>query len=785
MPPFANLQRLKVKFALLPLTVSRTMRSARLNHALESKLWHLFDIRPGEARQVVLMAALLFFLLAANNVIKVVRDALFLSRFPITQLPYVYLLAALVAGGGIATYARYTARLALSRIVLGSLALTIASAIAFWFLVVFSAAGWVLYGYYVWSAIAGLVLVAQFWMIANGLFNPRDGKRLFGIITAGGTIGATLGGLAANWLVRTLFGSAHLLWLVVALLAAAFALTAWILGAPNQALSSEPSHSETGISSIDAGGILQTVLGSSHLKTIAALIFVSVVVSTLIDYQFKAAAKQAYPSADALARFFGSYYAWLGAVTLLAQAWLTGKLLVGLGLTPSLLFLPGTLLAGAFGLLLWPGLAAATATRMAEATLRTSVHQSGMQILFLPVGDAVKKRVKVFLDVVVERLGDGVAALIILSCSLVAWASEMTSLSYAAIAIILGWIALVTSARAGYVDALRRSLAFREGFSAARRDHAPIDTEVPSALAVRQAIEAAAHGKYPEVLQELIARLGVNASKAAAREALTQYGETAVKPLRNALFDNRIARDIRLNIPRTLGKIPTQAAMNALMGGLLEEDRGIRFKVILAIEEMSRRFPALKVDRDVVESAIMSDAQLYCRRLVFHATLFDRERDSAAARNSLLYHALRDSIDRVLERVMWLLALIYPATDIRRAWAGLQSADRLRRAHATEFIDNLLAGDIKKYLLPLYSDAPPEQKLRAAFDALGLDGLESHGVLRALLTQEDRWLRAAALWEIGLRKLGGFSRAVAQLAESDDRLVRETALLVAAGQAPS
>ena len=73
----------------------------------------LLDVRPGEAARIGFMAAFLFFLLAANNVIKIVRDALFLSRFPITQLPYVYLLAAVVAGVVISIYSRYTFRLSL------------------------------------------------------------------------------------------------------------------------------------------------------------------------------------------------------------------------------------------------------------------------------------------------------------------------------------------------------------------------------------------------------------------------------------------------------------------------------------------------------------------------------------------------------------------------------------------------------------------------------------------------------------------------------------------------
>ena len=41
----------------------------------------LLGIRPGEAARIGFMAAFLFFLLAANNVIKIVRDSLFLSRF--------------------------------------------------------------------------------------------------------------------------------------------------------------------------------------------------------------------------------------------------------------------------------------------------------------------------------------------------------------------------------------------------------------------------------------------------------------------------------------------------------------------------------------------------------------------------------------------------------------------------------------------------------------------------------------------------------------------------------
>ena len=163
------------------------------------------DVRSGEAARIGFMAAFLFFLLAANNVIKIVRDSLFLSRFPITQLPYVYLMAAAFAAVVISIYSRYTFRLSLSQVILGSHAFIISNVIIFWLLMVFYDFGWVLYAFYIWSAIVGLIAVAQFWMLANDMFTPRDGKRLFGILTAAGTLGGMLGGFGANFAVKFFF----------------------------------------------------------------------------------------------------------------------------------------------------------------------------------------------------------------------------------------------------------------------------------------------------------------------------------------------------------------------------------------------------------------------------------------------------------------------------------------------------------------------------------------------------------------------------------------------------
>jgi AAA family ATP:ADP antiporter len=292
---------------------------------------------------------------------------------------------------------------------------------------------------------------------------------------------------------------------------------------------------------------------------------------------------------------------------------------------------------------------------------------------------------------------------------------------------------------------------------------------------IHAAMAAAGTGKYPGVVRDVVFRLGGKLTKAGAREALIQYGEIAAKELRTALFDFRTPRDIRLNIPRTLSKIHSQPAMNALLSGLLEDDRSIRFQAILALEEMVRRFADLKVDRQIIESAITSDVMLYCRRFAIFSVLFTNGEDPAVERRSLLSQALTDSMERVKERVMWLLSLVYPAKDIRRFWAALNSGEPNKRADAIEFLDNLLTGEIKSYVFPLFSDAPQAQRFRASLNVLGIDTLDTESALRALLEQSDIWLTAATVWEIGIRGLTGFRDKIAELLNSDHAVLRETA----------
>ena len=158
---------------------------------IRSRIERVVDIRPGEGARTALMFFTILLLIASYTTTKAVRDAVFLSKFGLTELSYMYIGIAVVAGVAVTAYKRATAgfgRDVVAMVTNGFVALTlVAMAIGLQLHV-----KWISWGLYFWSGVFGLVLVAEFWLLANDLFDAREAKRLFPIIGAG----AILGGLA-------------------------------------------------------------------------------------------------------------------------------------------------------------------------------------------------------------------------------------------------------------------------------------------------------------------------------------------------------------------------------------------------------------------------------------------------------------------------------------------------------------------------------------------------------------------------------------------------------------
>jgi AAA family ATP:ADP antiporter len=302
--------------------------------------------------------------------------------------------------------------------------------------------------------------------------------------------------------------------------------------------------------------------------------------------------------------------------------------------------------------------------------------------------------------------------------------------------------------------------------------------EDPSIPVIQEALAAAGKTKDPTLLIDVIMRLCCPKTKSWARQALIEYGAVAIEALRESLWDPKISRDIQLSIPRTLSKIESPDAMDALLNGLNQEDGSLRYKIILGLEELSRRFPNLRVDSHVIETSIILEARRYYRRFLIFFALFGDDNDRLMNNGWLLHQTLLENMEREKERVLRLLSLIYSPADIESATAALQSGNPAKQAQAIEFLDNLLTGDVKRYVFPLFDDAPASERFETFLGLLGLRGFDRVTALQELLKHDDVWLKAATIWEIGLRGLRDFQTELRRYLNSTRPVLKETAELV-------
>jgi len=404
----------------------------------------MVNVRPAERGRTFVLFLQYFFVVAFTITAKSARDTFFLSRHDVSVLPLLFAASAAAVAGTAALYSRLAARLAPATLFNGMNLLFLICLV----LVPFRLYGFVIPLLYVLVETLIALLSLSFWLAAAEIFDPRQAKRLFGIIGGGGALAAILAGLAAKPFAQA-FGPESLLWLAAAALAAQ-----WVLGAHAFRYHTIPALTAAPARTRQAAGRFD-----SYLTTIAVVVAVSAVASQIIDYQFKIFAAGAIPGEVALAGFFGDFYAATGAATLLVQFFFTSALLTRFGLLAGLLTLPVFLNLSAFALLLRPGLAGATIGKFFDQTLRFTLNNSALELLWLPVPSLRRKSVRPVISGTVKYLAESSAGI----CTfLLAGLVGPRYLSLLSVAALVVWTAAAVRLKSLYVNALVSALEKRQ-----------------------------------------------------------------------------------------------------------------------------------------------------------------------------------------------------------------------------------------------------------------------------------------------------------------------------------
>jgi ATP/ADP translocase len=397
---------------------------------LNRLLSRIVDLRPGEKKLVFLLFVCFFLITSPHTIIKALRYADLLVKMGPGGLPYAYVAAAVVTGLVVVFHTRIHAKVSGQLMVTASLGFFVISGILLHIALItpYGAVSVLLsYLYWVWASVLTIVLMTQFWMIINEVFNPREAKRLIGFCGSGGILGGVVGGLLARFLTNANLANL-LLPLACALLFVCIFVVRAIYSVRKKNLPSSetkpPKQEQSEAPRFGFRDNFQAVRKDRYLRLISGLVVITVIVSTFIDFQFSSAVDDYFSFGfidrkGAMQAFFGLFFACLLAFSFLLNMFLTSKILRNFGMRLTLLLTPAVLLMCSLGIMFAPfTLFLAITIKGSDESLAFSLHQSVREILYIPVASDLKAKIKPFIDMFINRFAKVFAAILLLVIAL-------------------------------------------------------------------------------------------------------------------------------------------------------------------------------------------------------------------------------------------------------------------------------------------------------------------------------------------------------------------------------
>lgn len=367
------------------------------------------DVKATEVRALFLGFVYYFLILSSYYVIRPIRDEFGSADFENLTVIFTGTLVVMLIAN--ALFAALVARLSRRRFIPIAYRFLIANLLIFLALLYFvpKQQVWVGRCFFVWTSVFNLFVLSVFWAFMVDVFSSEQGKRLFGFVSVGGTLGAIVGAAITATLVQKL-GSLRLL-LISAVLIELSAQCARLFPATPSALSSGKKR-ETAESPVGGGiwaGLVHN-FSSPYLLGISAYMLLYSLTSTLLYFQQSAIARGAFTDRAARTAFFAKIDLAVNVMTILVQLFLTGRLLKWLGVAVTLAVLPALSVLGFTTLGMAPTLVVLVVFLALRRATNFAVARPTRETLFTVMSREDKYKSKNFIDTVVYRTGDQIGA---------------------------------------------------------------------------------------------------------------------------------------------------------------------------------------------------------------------------------------------------------------------------------------------------------------------------------------------------------------------------------------
>ena len=250
-----------------------------------------------------------------------------------------------------------------------------------------------------------LLQALLFWNLCNDLFNTRQSKRLFPLLTAGGVIGLILGSFGTPYFAK-LFNMDNLLYLYLcttfmgAIIVQAMGRSYPTLIFPEQTskeLKKKPSMIQ------EFKNVYPLIKDSILIKIVLVLTFMPNVVVPIMNYQFNYAINDQFASETAMIQFFGYFRGSLYMISLFILLFV-GRIYGRWGLPVALMFHPFNYMIALFAFLFRFDMFSAMYARMSTTVIRTTINMPANSILIGLFPESYRNMIRPFLRGTIVRM---------------------------------------------------------------------------------------------------------------------------------------------------------------------------------------------------------------------------------------------------------------------------------------------------------------------------------------------------------------------------------------------
>ncbi len=404
------------------MTESPTLQRYRLGRAVQEGIEEL----GAHPRELVGLLVLAFLLMASYAISRPATESLFLGVYTETGLPRAWLVVALGMMATVSVYNHFAANARVVNLLVGTLLASAVGLVVLLVMVDLAVPG-TIFALYIWKDIHIVVLVEIFWSIANVIFHLRTARWAYGLFCAAGAVGGISGNLVVGLLADRI-GTVNTLWFVPILLGLVALGTIRLRGILGTPLPIKRTPK--------IGDAIRVIRSSSYLGLVVALIGLTQLAITLIDYVYNGAVIAAYPDMDERTKVIGWVYAAINTGSLVLLA-VTGPLLRFGGVGRTLLGLPFIVGSAVVGHMIVPVFAMMAAAKITSKAFDYSIFRAAKEILYIPLTYREKVEGKAVADMLMYRVAKGGAAAVLM---LLGTALTQGLVMGMTLALIVGWL---------------------------------------------------------------------------------------------------------------------------------------------------------------------------------------------------------------------------------------------------------------------------------------------------------------------------------------------------------